>query len=94
MSNSSKNAITTTTPAPITNDFTTFPSLPCGCRTHPRPALEHPNLGCPVRLSFYGAPPEWGVGRPGEVRWAMRFYVWNSGQLTWSPLYISAKYVE
>lgn len=41
--------------------------LPCGCEGHPRPALEH-NKKCPLRLSFFGAPKEWGMGKYEERR--------------------------
>ena len=63
--------------------------LPCGCETYPRPALEHPNLGCPVRLAFYGAPTGWGVGHYGEVRFDGRqFYFWDAGLRTWVPIHL------
>lgn len=41
--------------------------LPCGCDGEPRPSLEH-NKNCPLRLSFFGAPAEWGVGKYEEKR--------------------------
>lgn len=41
--------------------------LSCGCQGHPRPALEH-NTSCPIRLGFWGAPSEWGVGKYNEKR--------------------------
>jgi hypothetical protein len=37
------------------------------CGVINKPALEHKQF-CPYRLSFYGAPPEWGVGSPDEIR--------------------------
>jgi len=39
----------------------------CRCGGQPRIAFEH-NINCPRRLSFYGAPWQWGVGKNGEIR--------------------------
>lgn len=32
------------------------------------PAMEHDEC-CKARLSFFGAPAHWGIGKPGEIRY-------------------------
>ena len=60
-------------------------TLPCGCQGLPRPTLEH-NVNCPRRLSFWGAPSEWGVGKYGEKRvYQGSVFVYTS--VSWRPTF-------
>ena len=64
------------------------PLLSC-CKGHPRPALEH-NTNCPIRLGFYGAPCEWGVGKIGEKR-IYQNRVFEYTYMSWYPTFESIK---
>lgn len=60
-------------------------NLPCGCQGHPRPALEH-NENCKSRLGFFGANPDWGVGKIGEKRiYQGRIFVYTP--ISWYPTF-------
>lgn len=39
----------------------------CECSGFPRISFEH-DIDCPIRVGFFGAPIEWGVGEYGEIR--------------------------
>jgi len=56
----------------------------CECGGEPRPSLYH-NKNCPKKLSFYGAPYEWGVGFYNEKRrYKGLVYKYT---YTWEPIY-------
>ena len=56
------------------------------CSKENFPALEHDN-GCPQRISFYGAPSEWGLGMRGQVRQhGEKYFIWEMGIQTWKPI--------
>lgn len=60
--------------------------LPCGCNGHPRPAMEH-NKECKCRLTFFGAPAEWGVGSMNEIRYVDNmFFIYKH---TWEPIFLT-----
>lgn len=51
--------------------------LPCGCDGDDRPVLEH-NIECKHRLTFFGAPDNWGPGKYNEIRFNKgRFFIYG-----------------
>ena len=53
----------------------------CKCLNKNKPALEH-DKDCPKRLSFFGAPAEWGVVNFGDVKtYNNNVFVYT--ELTW-----------
>lgn len=64
-------------------DYNKLYILDCGCSGVPRPALEHQSW-CPLRLSFFGAPSEWGVAKYGEKR-TYKGVIYEYG-ITWKPI--------
>jgi hypothetical protein len=67
-------------------------NLPCGCSGQPRPSLEH-NESCPRRLGFFGAPPEWGIGKSGEKR-IYQGRVFQYTCMSWQPIFNDIKYLR
>lgn len=52
----------------------------------PRTSLEH-GRQCPIRISFYGAPGEWGVGFYGELRITVDGRKFEYTGPTWVPIF-------
>jgi hypothetical protein len=63
--------------------------LDCGCPGEPRPALEH-NESCIRRLTFFGAPFEWGIGKVGEKRVSLG-RVFEYTCMSWRPTFDNIK---